>query len=114
MGLVQVLAATVAPLRFATDRLNIRYFTDATQDAVEVTAATVDDLRAGSAPYSTAAAGSRRLTLATESLHSNTDWLAEDVGKAASEYVHPMPGRSDAHTGERALHHCGSPGGVAV
>lgn len=109
MGLMQVLAATGAPPRFATDRLNIRYFTDATQDAVEVTAATADDLRASSAPYATAAAGSRRLTHAAESLQRTTDHMPEDVATGqlpadvAAEHVHLTPGRSDGHTGVRAL-----------
>lgn len=108
-----MLSATTAPLQFGTDRLNIRYFTDATQDAVEVTAATADDLRAGTAPYTTAAAGSRRLALAAESLTSNTDHPSEDTREsAAAEPVHLMPG--GGHTGVHDLPPWGRPGAVAM
>lgn len=86
--MLQVLSATSAPLRFATDRLNMRYFTDATQDAVEAAAPTAADLRAGSAPYATAAAGSRRLAAASDlSAEPEAEAPVEAVGEEA--HSHP-------------------------
>lgn len=84
--LLQVLASTAAPLNFATDRLNMRYFTSISSDAVEVTTSAADDLRAGSAPYATMAAGSRRLAFAEKS-------PANGVGLSAHATVNPKSSR---------------------
>eukprot|EP00892_Ulva_mutabilis_P000131 jgi/Ulvmu1/10118/UM006_0069.1 len=85
---VEVLAATPAPLAFATNRLNIRYFTSAASDAVEVTAATPDELRAGSAPFATAAAGSRRLLSAGAASMADETLRAESALDAPVDHLH--------------------------